>query len=95
MGQKQIMSNLVKNYNPNTAPSIAVPYKGHTYKNDQGLRVTTSQINVNTGQSFASARDLIARDIKELRRVYPDIPNKKLQELINLNKKMYPEVNVK
>lgn len=28
----------------------------------------------------------------ELRRVYPDIPNSKLQELIEMNKKLYPEM---
>lgn len=34
----------------------------------------------------------MARDIRELRRVYPDAPNSQLQELINLNKEMYPEL---
>jgi len=41
-------------------------------------------------KNFKSAREVVARDIFELRRVYSDIPNKSLQELINLNKKMYP-----
>lgn len=41
---------------------------------------------------ISSARQLLARDIKELRRVYPDIPNKKLKELIDLNKLKYPEM---
>ena len=34
----------------------------------------------------------VSRDIKELRRVYPDIPNSKLQELIEMNKKLYLEM---
>lgn len=34
-------------------------------------------------------------DIFELRRVYPDIPNSALEELIRLNKEMYPIYFVK
>ncbi|MNP28553.1 hypothetical protein D3C76_1215230 [compost metagenome] len=49
-------------------------------------------MNGKTGLPFASARDVVARDIRELRRVYPDVPNAKLQELISLNKAMYPEM---
>ena len=30
--------------------------------------------------------------VRELRRVYDDIPNSALKELIELNKKMYPEM---
>ncbi|WP_299143989.1 hypothetical protein, partial [uncultured Vibrio sp.] len=41
------------------------------------------------------ARDLIARDVKELRRVYPDIPNSQLKKLIEMNKKLYPEAFLK
>ncbi|WP_415579421.1 hypothetical protein [Filibacter tadaridae] len=37
-------------------------------------------------------RQLLARDIRELRRVYDDIPNSALNELIELNKKVYPEM---
>jgi hypothetical protein len=36
--------------------------------------------------------DVIAREIKELRRVYPEKPNNKLQEFIDSNRKMYPEL---
>lgn len=54
--------------------------------------ISRSSINKKTGLPFANARDVIARDIRELRRVYPDIPNAKLQELIDSNKKMYPEL---
>ena len=35
------------------------------------------------------------RDIFELRRVYPDIPNSQLQELILLNKATYPQSFIK
>jgi len=54
--------------------------------------VSRSKLNPKTGLPFTNARDLVARDIKELRRVYPDIPNQKLQELIRMNKEMYPEL---
>jgi hypothetical protein len=37
-------------------------------------------------------RELLARDILELRRVYQDIANSVLQELIAKNKAMYPEM---
>lgn len=42
-----------------------------------------------------SARQLLARDIMELRRVYNDIPNSALEELIELNKKMYSQMRIK
>ena len=44
---------------------------------------------------FKNARDVIARDIRELRRVYPNIPREKIKELIEMNKAMYPEVRIK
>lgn len=65
---------------------------GHTVKKEGVGIVSRSSVNAKTGMPFASARDVIARDIKELRRVYPDVPNAKLQELIDLNKSMYPEI---
>jgi hypothetical protein len=37
-----------------------------------------------------SPRDLLARDIWNLRQ-YTNTPNSSLQQLINLNKTMYPE----
>ncbi|WP_180277259.1 hypothetical protein [Chryseobacterium sp. 52] len=42
--------------------------------------------------SFTNARQVLARDVFELRRVYGNqgIPNSALQELIQMNKKMYP-----
>jgi hypothetical protein len=83
VGQKALMRQFVSNYDLETAPAILVPKAGHTV----GEGVVSRSMN-----GFNSARDVIARDIRELRRVYPDIPNSKLQELIRLNKQMYPEV---
>jgi len=82
-GQKAAMKKLVDGYDPNTGPSILVPKVGHTIKGPNGI-VSRSTKGIN------SARDLLARDIKELRRVYPDALNSQLQKLINLNKEMYP-----
>ena len=77
---------MVKNYDFKTAPAINVPIRGHTRRlGDKGI-VSRKMKGIN------SARQLLARDIKELRRVYPDIPNQKLKELIELNKSKYPEM---
>ncbi|MDE9553143.1 RHS repeat domain-containing protein, partial [Xenorhabdus bovienii] len=94
-GQKAIMKDLVNKYDPNTGPAILVPKAGHTKsRGDLGV-VSRSTKHPATGEKFTNARDLIARDIRELRRVYPEIPNKILKDLINMNKKMYPEVRFK
>ncbi|RCW39606.1 hypothetical protein, partial [Paenibacillus prosopidis] len=85
VGQKALMKKLVKNYDFNTAPAINVPKLGHTRRGPNGI-VSRSTDGIN------SPRQLLARDIKELRRVYNDIPNSALKELIKLNKKMYPEM---
>jgi hypothetical protein len=82
VGQAAVMENLVANYSRDTAPAILVPKLGHTL----GENTLARNLNVN------NARDLLARDIKELCRVYPDIPNDQLQKLIDLNKQMYPEM---
>ncbi len=95
VGQKAIMKDLVKNYDPKTGPSMLVPKVGHTVSKDGLGIVSRSRINPATGKEFINARSVIARDIKELRRVYPEIPNSKLKELINMNKNMYPEVRFK
>lgn len=60
-----------------TAPSILVPKLGHT----QGTGVLSRSMS-----GFSNAREVFARDIFELRRVYPNIPNSSLQELIQMNK---------
>ena len=84
-GQKAVMKKLVDNYDLNTAPAINVPKVGHTIKGPKGI-VSRSTKGID------SARQLLARDIRELRRVYDDIPNSVLKEVIELNKKMYPEM---
>ncbi|WP_191562160.1 ribonuclease YeeF family protein [Metabacillus idriensis] len=84
-GQKAAMKKLVDNYDLNTAPAINVPKVGHTIKGPNGI-VSRSTKGID------NPRQLLARDIRELRRVYDDIPNSALKELIKLNKKMYPEM---
>ncbi|WP_331254652.1 RHS repeat-associated core domain-containing protein [Sutcliffiella horikoshii] len=85
VGQKAAMKKLVKNYDLNTAPAINVPKVGHTIKGPNGI-VSRS------AKGIDNPRQLLARDIRELRRVYDDIPNSALKKLIKLNKKMYPEM---
>ncbi|MBN3967986.1 RHS domain-containing protein [Pseudomonas gregormendelii] len=92
VGQKNLMKDLVEGYDPATAPAMLVPRVGHTVSKEGVGIVSRSGLNAKTGLPFTSARDVVARDIKELRRVYPDVPNTKLQELISLNKFMYPEM---
>ena len=77
------MEKMVSNYDSQTAPAISVPRMGHTV--GKGVVARKSK-------GFMNPRQLIARDIRELRRVYPDIPNSALRELITLNKKMYEEM---
>ena len=86
VGQKAVMEELIPGYDPANAPSILVPKVGHT-------RIGLNGIVSRSTEGFTSARDVIARDIRELRRVYPDVPNSKLQELIQMNKDMYPSIN--
>ena len=85
-GQKAAMKKLVDGYDPKTAPAINVPRIGHTKRHPVRRIVSRST------KGITNARQLLARDIMELRRVYPDIPNSKLQELIEMNKKLYPEM---
>lgn len=75
--QKQPAGQVVKGYDPLTAPSISVPRGEH------------AQIPNLRGEYTGSARDLLARDIRNLRN-YTNAPNSSLQELIDLNKQMYP-----
>ncbi|MED3719016.1 hypothetical protein P4518_16905, partial [Geobacillus thermodenitrificans] len=85
VGQKVIMKKFIRNYDPNNAPAILVPKAGHTRKGPRGIVSRSSK-------GIESARQLLARDIMELRRVYPDIPNSQLRKLIELNKQLYPEM---
>lgn len=86
VGQKALMRKFISGYDSNTAPSILVPKLGHTLGKGVVSRKTTG---------LSNAREVLARDIFELRRVYPNIPNTSLQELIKMNKNMYPEAFLK
>lgn len=86
------MKELVEGYDPATGAAMLVPRVAHTVSKEGVGIVSRSGVNAKTGMPITTARGVIARDIKELRRVYPDVPNAKLQELIDLNKSMYPEV---
>lgn len=90
VGQKVLMDKFVKGYDLNTARSIVVPKLGHTMKGVNG------RVSVST-RGVSNARQLLARDIYELRRVYraDGIPNSSLQKLIEMNKTMYPEAFIK
>lgn len=85
-GQQAFMKKLVPGYDPKTGPAILVPRNGHT-RNDP---LTGKRLSTREPKGFENTRDLLARDIKELRRVYDDVPNNALNKLIDLNKTMYP-----
>ncbi len=86
VGQRGLMKKFIPSYNSNTAPSVLVPKQGHTLGRGVVSRGTSG---------FTNARQVLARDILELRRVYPDVPNSSLQQLIQMNKTMYPEAFIK
>jgi hypothetical protein len=88
VGQTAAMKKFIPDFNRDDAAAILVPSKGHTIRD--GVKTVSRKT---TG--FGSPRDIIARDIKELRRVYPDIPKQKLRELIDLNKKLHSQVRYK
>ncbi|WP_320539180.1 T7SS effector LXG polymorphic toxin [Bacillus cereus] len=88
IGQKAIMKKFIADYDPKVAPAILVPKVGHTIRGPKGI-VSRSSKGIENG------RQLLARDIMELRRVYPDIPNSQIEKLIELNKKLYPELRRK
>jgi len=84
VGQQAVMKNLLGDfYNSQTAPAILVPKTGHTVSGAGGVVSRTTE-------GLNSARQVVARDIFELRRVYPDVPNSSLQQLIDMNKTKYP-----
>lgn len=85
VGQKAVMKNLVSDYDFNTAPAINVPKKGHTILGDNGIVSRKTK-------GFDSPRQVLARDLFELKRVYSDIPKSKYEELIKLNMEKYPEI---
>jgi hypothetical protein len=72
--QKHPAQQVIEGYNPKTGPSIALPASEHR-------RIPTIK-----GQYNGSPRDLLAKDIKDLRK-YTNTPNSALKKLIRLNKK--------
>ncbi|WLC72246.1 hypothetical protein KTC96_09815 [Clostridium estertheticum] len=84
-GQKAVMKKLVKDYESMTAPAINVPKLGHTISGPNGIVSRSTK-------GITDTRQLLARDLFELKRVYPDIPNSTFKELIEMNKKLYPEM---
>ena len=88
VGQKALMGRFIPGYDPITAPAILVPKVGHTIRGPSGI-VSRSLVGLD------NARSVVARDIWELRRVYTDIPNTQLQELVKLNRSSYPEAFTK
>ena len=76
------MGQVVDGYDPMTAPSIAVPRREH-------VRIPTIK-----GEYTGTAREILAKDIFDLRQ-HTSAPNSALKELIELNKKMYPDAFMK
>ena len=64
------MKVLVEGCDSITAPAILVPRIGHTVSKEGVGIVSRSKINSNTGLPFTNARNVLARDIRGLRRVY-------------------------
>ena len=83
VGQKALYKKLIPGYDLMKGPSILVPKIGHTIRGPRGI-VSRSMAGLD------NVRKVLARDIRELRRVYPDIPNSKLVKIIEINKKNYP-----
>ena len=73
---KSYHEKFIADYDPKVAPAILVPKVGHTIRGPKGI-VSRSSKGIENG------RQLLARDIMELRRVYPDIPNSQIKNLLN------------
>ena len=76
--QKHPAGQIINGYDPKTGPSIALPRKEH------------KKIPTVKGQYTGTARDLLAKDIRDLRR-YTNTPSSAIKKLINLNKEMFPK----
>lgn len=77
VGQARPLEQLVPGYSRATGPAIALPQTEHAL------------IPTIRGTTTMSARDVLANDIRNLRNL-TEAPNSSLQELIRLNKEMYP-----
>jgi RHS repeat-associated protein len=80
--QKHPARQVIQSYDPKTGPSIALPRGEHR------------EIPTIAGEYARSARELLAKDIRDLRN-NTNAPNSALQELIRLNKEMYPSAYAK
>jgi RHS repeat-associated protein len=83
VGQAAAYERFIPGYDRGTGPAILVPKEGHTLPSPLGIVSRRAE-------GFSNAREVLARDIMELRRVYPAVPNSQLQRLIDLNKTKYP-----
>ncbi|WP_424407531.1 hypothetical protein [Pasteurella sp. PK-2025] len=77
--QKYPAGQVISGYDPSKAPSIAIPKAEHM------------QIPTIKGEYTGSARDLLAKDISDLRK-YTKVPSSAIKELIALNKSRFPSV---
>jgi RHS repeat-associated protein len=75
--QKNPAGQVVGGYNPGNGPSIAIPRGEH------------SGIPTVKGEYTGTARELLAKDIRDLRN-NTNAPNSSLRELIDLNKQTFP-----
>jgi len=75
--QKSAAKQVIEGYDQKTAPSIAAPNLDH------------KQIPTIKGEYNGTARDLLAKDAKDLRNI--GVPNERIQTLIDYNKSKYPE----
>tara|TARA_A100001391_G_scaffold175884_1_gene138842 strand:- start:656 stop:1651 length:996 start_codon:yes stop_codon:yes gene_type:complete len=75
--QKHPAGQSIDGYDPKTGPSIAIPSGEHR-------RIPTIK-----GQYRGSARDLLAKDIKDLRN-HTNAPNSALQDLVRRNREANP-----
>jgi hypothetical protein len=82
VGQAHALEQLVPGYLRSTGPAIALPTAEHT-----AIPALRGAINLTPQQ-------VLARDIWNLRN-YTNTPNSSLQQLIELNKQMYPGAFVK
>lgn len=76
VGQSHVYQKSIPGYNPNTAPTIAIDPRAHA-------RIPTIK-----GATNLTPRQELARSIWDLRKV--GAPREALQELIELNKRLYP-----
>ena len=76
--QKNPAGQIITGYDPKTAPSMAVPGAEH------------KQIPTIKGPFKGTARDLLAKDVKDLRN-YTNAPPSAVRNLIRINKESFPK----